>query len=147
MGLPTDAIEVATIARLRGDTSLQALIGSAAPLWNIFDFNGVPINQAFPFIAAAPIANQVGSAMTLEMNAVDTWIQISIYTQTGATGGFKQARGIASRIYDLFHRQALDLSASGFSNFFCLFENAPEEPQPDGITQHIPMRFKLMTQG
>jgi hypothetical protein len=41
----------------------------------------------------------------------------------------------------------LDLSASGFSNFFLLFENKLEMPGPDGISQQVIMRFHLMTQG
>jgi Protein of unknown function (DUF3168) len=148
MALPTLAIETAAMSRMRGDTTLQGLLtGSAAPLWSIFGLDGVPINQPFPYIAAGVPITQTGSAETMSTPGRDAFLQVSVLTQAGASGGFAQAWAIANRIDDLFNRKALDLSASGFSNFFLMLENALEQPQADGITQHIPMRFKLMTQG
>lgn len=148
MALPTLAIETAALARMRGDSTLQSLMTSGStPLYSIYGFDGVPTNQAFPYIAAGVPTTQAGSAETMSTPGKDVRLQISVLTQTGPDGGFAQAWGIANRIDDLFNRKALDLSASGFSNVFILFESAPELPQPDGITQHIPITFKLMTQG
>lgn len=148
MAIPVLAIETAAFARMRGDTTLQGLMTSgSAPNWSIYGFEGVPINQPFPYISAGVPVTQAGSAETMDTPGKDVRLQISVLTQSGASGGFAQAWEIANRIDDLFNRHALDLSASGFSNFFILFESAPELPQPDGITQHIPVTFKLMTQG
>lgn len=148
MGIPASAIEIAALARLRGDTTLQGLMTSAtASPWSIFPFGSVPINQAFPYIACGVPVNQVGTADVMALAGVDSELQISVLTQTGATGGFHTAWQIANRVNALFDRQALDISASGFSNFFLKFQSAPEMPQDDGLTQHIPMRFRLMTQG
>jgi len=148
MAIPVLAIETAAFARMRGDTTLQGLMTSgSAPNWSIYGFEGVPINQAFPYIAAGVPMTQAGSAETMGTPGKDVRLQISVMTQTGPDGGFAQAWAIANRIDDLFNRKALDLSASGFSNFFIMFESAPELPQSDGITQHIPITFKLMTQG
>lgn len=148
MALPTLAIETAALARMRGDSTLQSLMTSGStPLYSIYGFDGVPTNQAFPYIAAGVPTTQNGIAETMDMQASDAFLQVSVLTQTGPDGGFAIAWAIANRIHTLFHRKALDLSASGFSNFFCALENALEQPQADGITQHIPMRFKLLNQG
>jgi len=75
---------------------------------------------------------------------VDTYIQVSAITQAG---GIAKARAIAARIYSLTHEHALDLSASGFSQYFILFDNEQEVQEADGITQQVVLRFHLMTQG
>lgn len=148
MTLSTGPIQSAAIARYRADTTLQGLlVGSQAPLWNIYDANGVPTNTTFPYVVLYQITVQSGTAMTFAQDGQDVWTQVSVFTQTGADGGFSQARGIAKRVYDLTNRQPLDLSSSGLADVFLMFEASSEEPQPDGITQHIPMRFKHMTQG
>ena len=146
MTLPTGAIESALITRYRADAVLQGLLtGAASPTWNIFDANAVPINQPFPYVAVNVITEQLGTAFTAGRDSVDSFVQVSVFTQSGASGGFATARAIAIEIYAITHRQALDLSASNLSNFFLLFQDKQEIA--DGITQHIPIRFKLMTQG
>lgn len=148
MSLPTPDIQAGFIARYRGDTPLQGLLtGSVAPMWGVFDENGAPTNQPFPYVLVFPITSQSGTARTMGMDAVDTYMQISIVTQTGASGGFAQARAIAKQIYKITHMKALDLSANGFNQFFLLFDDEQEMPQSDGITQMIVHRYKLMTQG
>lgn len=148
MSLPTGAIQTAFIARLRGDTTLQSLlVGSTAPTWNIFDSGGVPVGQPFPYIVLFPILSQSGEDLSFGTDAVDTFVQSSVFTQVGASGGFSQARGIAKRIYDITHEKELDLSSSGFLQYLLLFDNEQEIPQADGITQLIATRWKLQTQG
>lgn len=148
MSLPTGAIQTAFIARLRGDATLQALLtGSTAPTWNIFDSGGVPVGQPFPYIVAFPILSQSGEDLSFGTDAVDAFVQSSVFTQSGASGGFSQARGIAARIYTLMHENALDLSLNGFNQYLLLFDNEQEIPQADGITQLIATRWKLQTQG
>lgn len=151
MGLPTAAIQAGLITRYRGDSALQGLlVGSVSPNWNIFDMGAVPTRQPFPYVAVYPITSMAGAAMTMVLPAVDTWVQVSIYTQNDGVimaRGFNQARKIAQRIYTLTDRQMLDLAASGFSNFFVLFEHEQELQEPDGLTQQIAHRYKFMTQG
>lgn len=148
MALPTRAIEIVALARMRGDATLQGMMtAGVTPLWSIYGFDEIPTNTPFPYIAAGVPTSQAGGAETMDMPGVDSWLQVSVLTQTGQTGGFAQAWSIANQVHELFNRKALDITASGFSNFFLLFENALEQPQADGITQHIPMRFKLMNQG
>lgn len=148
MALPTLAIETAALLRMRGDTTLQGLMTSgSAPLYSIYGFDGVPPLTAFPYIACGVPTTQNGSAETMDLQAADVFLQISVLTQTGLDGGFAIAWGIANRVHTLFDRQALTLVGGSASNFFCAFEQAPEQPQQDGLTQHIPMRFRLLTQG
>lgn len=148
MALPTGAIQTAFIARLRGDAPLQGLLaGSTTPTWNIFDSGGVPVGQSFPYVVVFPILSQSGEDLSFGTDAVDSFVQISVFTQVGASGGFSQARGIAKKIYDIVHEKALDLSSSGFNQYLLLLDNEQEVPQSDGITQLIAHRYKLQTQG
>jgi hypothetical protein len=147
VGLPTIAIQTAAITRYRADTTLQALLAGSSPLWNVFDENGAPTNTPFPYIVMHPVSSKRGTAFSMATDAVDSIFQIWIYTQQGASGGFSKVRQIEKRIYDITQKQPFDLSSSGFSNFFLLFQDSGETPPPDGITQPIIMQFQLMTQG
>jgi Protein of unknown function (DUF3168) len=150
MSLPTNAIQTALLLRLRADTTLQGLlVGSSSPSWSIYDEGGVPTNRAFPYITTYPITEQQGTGLVMGLDGVDSYVQVSVFTQTGASGGFAQARGIAAQAYKLLQPPAkpLDLSASGLSNFFCMSDNKTEQMGQDGISQQIVMRFHLMTQG
>lgn len=145
MSLPTAAIQTAAITRYRADTPLQGLlVGSVSPTWSIYDQMGVPTNTVFPYLVVFPITSQIGAAIAFGLDSVDTYIQVSAYTQAG---GFAQARAIIKRIYDITHEKAFDLSGSGFNQFSLMFDNEQEQPQQDGITQAIHHRYKLMTQG
>lgn len=148
MALPTAEIQSGFISRYRNDAPLQGLlVGSTAPTWNIFDATGVPTGQSFPYVVVQPITSQSGTAMVMGRDGVDTYMQVSVVTQTGATGGFAQARAIAKQIYFQTHLKPLDLSEDGFSQFFLQFDNEQEMGQQDGISQMIVHRYKLMTQG
>lgn len=147
MGLPTIAIQTAAITRYRADTTLQALLAGSSPTWNIFDENGAPTNTPFPYIVIYPISSTRGTAFVFGTDAVDSIFQVSVFTQLGASGGFSKARAVAKRVYDTTHKLPFDLSASGFANFFLLFESEQEIPSADGITQQIGVKFHLMTQG
>lgn len=145
MGLPTAAIQTGLITRYRADVPLQGLlVGATAPTWSVFDQGGVPTNQPFPYVVLFPITSQSGEDLSFGTDAVDSFVQVSTFTQAG---GIAKARAIAKRIYDITQERALDLSASGFSQYFILFDNEQEIPESDGITQHIAHRYKLMTQG
>jgi hypothetical protein len=150
MAIPTEAIETAFIARLRGDTTLQGLLtGATSPLWNIFDANGVPTNQPFPYVVVFPIMTQLGEDLSFGTDARDTFVQASAFTMPGASGGMKQARDIMGRIDALFFSEGkgipLDLSSSGFNQYLILPDNAIE--RPDEIVPSIDVRWKLQTQG
>lgn len=140
MGLPTTEIETAAITRYRADTTLTAQLASTIA---VYDEGAVPPGQAFPYITVSTITSQSGTALVFGTDAIDTWLQIAVYTQAR---GFAVARQIAKRVYTLTQQQSLSL-ANGFTNFFLLFERQQEREQPDGLSQQVTMRFKLMTQG
>jgi hypothetical protein len=148
MSLPTAEIQAGFMTRYRADTALQGLlVGSVAPTWNIFDAEGVPVGQPFPYVVVQPITSNLGTAFVMGTDGVDTYMQVSVVTQTGVTGGFGQARAIAKQVYKLTHPHPLDLSADGFSQFLLLFDDEQELGQGDGMTQMIVHRYKSMTQG
>lgn len=147
MGLPTIAIQTAAIARYRADTTLQGLLAGASPLWNIFDENGAPTNTPFPYIVIYPLSGTRGKALTFALDSVDSVFQVSVYTQASASGGLAKARAITKRVYDTTHKLPFDLSSSGFTNFYLLFQSEKVVPTTDGITQEIAVTFDLMTQG
>lgn len=147
MTLPTPAIITAALARYRSDATLQGLLGNPAhSSKSIFDSNGVPVGYPFPYIVVNILTEQEGTAETAAFDGVDSYMQVSVFTQTGPDGGFGQARGIAEQVHTLTNRRPLDLSANNLSQFFVKFKNKTEEAG-DGMRQHIPLLFQLMTQG
>ena len=145
MALPDGEIQAGLIARYRADAPLQGLlVGATAPEWSIYDQDGVPTGKVFPYVMLFPITSQLGTALAFGTDAVDTSMQVGVFTQAG---GFAQARAIVKQIYKITQGKPLDLSADGFNQFFLLFDDKQELPQEDGITQHIAVRWKLMTQG
>lgn len=149
MAMPNGEIMAALITRLRADTTLVGLLGNPAnPPGAIFDGGGgVPTNTPFPYIAVYIPTSQGGTTLAMGQDAVDSFVQISVFTQPGAGGGMKQARDIIKQAYKLTQAEPLDLSASGFAQFFLLFQNAQEqEPTQDGLTPMIAHRYHLMTQ-
>jgi hypothetical protein len=144
MSYPAAAIQTAIITRLRADTTLRGLLtGSVTPNWSIYDADGVPDGTPCPYIVTFPITNQSGEDLSFGTDAVDTYQQVSIFTESR---GYALARSIAARIYALLHMQTLNLSSSGFNNYNLLFDG-DQELSEDGVNQHIPMRFMLQTQG
>ena len=151
MGNPSRPIQREAVARLRGDAPLATLLGSPTnPPGAIFDNGGAATNSPYPLIIVWPILSESGTALSMGTDAVDVYVQISVWTQSGGVdAGFDEAEQIAARIYGLFQPPAdpLDLSGYGFTNFFLLFQNQIPGEQDDGQTQKIDMRFKLMNVG
>ena len=144
----TAAIQAALIARYRADASLQGLMtGASAPNWNIFDQGGSGnIVSVFPCIEVHPIAAQTGTAQAFGMDAMDVFVQVSVFTKSL---GFAQARAIASRVYALTHGPvAGNIPLQGFTNVLTVFDNRQElEQTTDALEQHIADRYKVWTQG
>src|SRR5229473_3389266 len=148
MALPTGEIEAAIISRLRGDTTLQTLLGTVTnPPGSVFDAGGLATNQPFPYIGVFPVTSARGTAKSFGMDSVDSIMQVSIFTNVGAPGaGFEAARALAKQVYALLQQQSLSL-ANGFRNFFIQFLSEQEIQEADGLTQHIVQRYQLKTQG
>lgn len=144
MGFPVGEIQTALIAAYRGDTTLQGLLGNPAnPPGNVFDADGIPTNLPVKYIVVQPVNSQKGAAFAMGTDAVDVFMQVSIFTQAN---GYATARAIAKRIYQLTDQVKFSL-ANGFINIMTLFEHGREMDQPDGITQGLIQEFKLWNQG
>jgi hypothetical protein len=146
MGLPVGEVQTAYITLYRGDTTLRGLLtGAVSPSWNVFDADGVPIAQPFPYVVVQMITASLGTVFAMGTDATDVWVQVSVFTQTGP-GGFTQARGIAKRV-DLLTQMVSVTLANGFTNVGTLREMYQEIPERDGITQHIAQRYKAWVSG
>ncbi len=144
MSLPTGEIQTALVARYRDDSTLQGLLGNPInPPGAVFDQGGVQTNQPFPYLVVYEITSISGTTLAMGQDAVDSYIQVSVFTQAG---GLSNARAIAKQVYALTQVKPVDLSASGFAQFFVLFENEQQKEEPDGLTQQIIHRYHFMTQ-
>jgi hypothetical protein len=150
MADPESVVQAATIARYRGDSTLQALmVGGSTPKWNIFDQGGRGEDDPviFPCIFLHPITGQPGRALAFGTDAMDLYVQVSIFTQSK---GFQQARAIAKQVYTLTHgRVASDFTLTGFSSLATLFDNRQEQEKTESgvLTQQIVDRYKWIIQG
>lgn len=138
------ATQVAIIARLRGDATLQALMtGATSPEWNIFDQGGADdISTVFPRIMVHPITTATGTVISMGDDAADVFTQVSTFT---SFEGFEQARAIDDRIYDLLHMPAgaAALTLSGFANTWTKSTGKHElEETTDRLVQHIARQFQ-----
>jgi hypothetical protein len=144
MGYPVAAIQTKIIERLRARVTLRTLLtGSTAPDWGIYDADGVPVGRACPYVVTFPITNQKGEDFSFDADAMDTFQQVSIFTELR---GMAQARAIGAEVYDEFDQKALDLSASGFNNYLLLFDQ-DQELAEDGTNQQLEQRYFIQTQG
>jgi len=141
-------VQIAAIARLRADATLQGLMTSGtSPEWNIFDQGGGGVTiPAFPYVYLHPFHMQLGTAQTLGQDANDIYLLVDSYTRSQ---GFDQARQIAARVYALLHGPiAGQLTLSKGSHVLALFDNRQElEEVQDGLVQRIADRYKLYVTG
>lgn len=148
MADPTATLQTSLVARYRSDPVLQSLMtGASAPEYNIFDQGGGGVLVAtFPYVLLHPIQTQSGATMAFGTDAVDSFVQVSVFTKTQ---GFAQARTIAARIYALTHGLlAAPLSLPGFATVLMLFDNRQElEEISDGLIQQVVDRYKFFVQG
>ena len=142
MAIPLSQIQTAAVTRARADAGIQAaMTGAVAPNWNILD--NVQVNQSFPYFYVGNLTAKLGTALTMQQNAHDVYVQFEIFSQYP---GMKELQGIVSVIDDAFNRKPLTLSG-GFNNFYLLFDNFVEIVESDGLTRHGSLRYLLMTQG
>jgi Protein of unknown function (DUF3168) len=142
MAIPLSQIQTAAVIRAKADTGIQvAMTGASAPNWNIYD--NVPTLQSFPYFYVGNQTLKQGTALTMDHNAHDIFLQFEIFSQYP---GMKELQGIVNAIDAAFNQKPLTLSG-GFNNFYLLFDNYVEVTESDGITRHGSLRYLLMTQG
>lgn len=145
MGYPTGEVQTAAMAVLRGDITLQGLLGNPAnPPGGIYDAGGVPMDTPFPYITVEPITTQEGTLLVMGTDAKDVYLQTSAFTKYL---GFSQARALTKQICSLFDPQRLLTLTGGFNNAFLAFDNAQELEDGDVGVRYVVARFKLYIQG
>lgn len=116
-----------------------ALDGTLASLGVTGVFDNVPENQAFDYISFGPTTE--GPDNTLGRRGYDIMQQIDIWSRQS---GFKMAQAILARMNTLLDQQPLTLASH--SHVFTMYDHAQELRDPDGLTWHIAVRYKIFTQ-
>lgn len=128
MSDPSLALQAATFAALVGATDAGS---------NVFD--RVPPEDPFPRIT-------FGEGQTLSDNAdcrrgSEVFLEVHVWTREV---GFPQAKRIASQVRDKLDDNMLKLD--GHVCDYLAFDSAQFLRDPDGITSHVAMTFRALTQ-
>lgn len=128
--------QVAIRARLRADATLDTLIGADRIL------DGVPDNTPYPYVTFGEKNTKPWDVFGTDGNED----QITLYVWSQAKGD-KEATDIGSRINELLHGYALDLSSDNFDTVLLQLDFADfGHREPDGRTRRAILRYKLITQ-
>lgn len=124
-------IQQAIYSTLTGDAILVGMITGV--------FDHVPENQPFPYVTMGE-GTEV-PFRTFGRNGSETTLTMHIWSQYE---GFKEALDILSRMNDLLDDQPL--AVAGYSTVLLLFEHADTMLDSDGITRHVPVRYRMVVQ-
>jgi hypothetical protein len=123
------ALQTAIYSRLSGDATLAAMVSGV--------YDHVPQGQAFPYVRIGNVTEvpdnlfgKVGRAAT---------VTISVFSQGQ---GYKEALTIAGRVQQLL--DGASLSVTGYACVDVSFEWSATLTEGDGITRHVPMRFRCL---
>ena len=125
------AIQKAVYERLSADSSLMGKVTG------IFDF--VPDNQEFPYVT-------IGEATTVPFATFSRFgeeatITLHIWSRYQ---GFKEIADIMDDLNRLLGHQ--DLQVIGYDTITCFYDFSETLREPDGITRHGVVRYRILTQ-
>lgn len=126
-----EQLQPAILAKLKGDATLMGMVTGV--------FDDVPQGQSFPFI-------QVGTATETPRNTFgrkgrEATITLDIFSRYQ---GFKEALQIYSRVDELLDGEPLTLQS--YQLVFLQNDGMNTILGPDGITRHIPARYRAFVQ-
>jgi hypothetical protein len=124
-------IQKAVYSKLTGDITLMGMIKGV--------FDDVPDNQPFPYITIGEATENPFN--TFERKGRDTTFTLHIWSQYN---GYKEALEILDRMNTLLDNETLPIA--GFSLVYCQFENAATIEESDGVTRHVPVRYRVVIQ-
>lgn len=132
--MPLGAWEVQTAiySRLTGDPTLSGLVGG-----RIFD--DIPQGSDFPYV-------RLGDENTTDDGGKDyvanqRAISVEVFSRYA---GSSEAKRVMSAVYDLLHEQGLTVSGQQVVLMRHEF-SSPVFMDPDGLSRHGSMRFRLFT--
>lgn len=114
---------------------------------------GVPVYDEPPETASLPYVT-IGEAVETQRNAFGRTgrkvsATIHVWTRSGgdfSQGGFAQGLGIAGTIDALLDDAALDLSADGWADVSCDFQQSQTLRDPDGVTRHVVLTYEVLVE-
>lgn len=125
-------IQKAVYAKLTGDATLMSKVTGV--------FDAVPQNQAFPYIVIGD-ATEVPWDHMGGKRGHETTMALHIWSRYN---GFAEALGILADVNRLLDRAAL--AVTGFATVQCAYEWSTTLRDPDGITRHVPVRYRLLVE-
>ncbi len=124
-------IQKAIYAKLTGDAVLMGKVAGV--------FDAVPPNQAYPYLVIGDatevpwdLFGTLGNEITMTMHI---WSRYA---------GFAEALNILAEINRVLNRAALVLT--GYNTFVCIYEWSETLRDPDGITRHVPVRYRIIVE-
>jgi hypothetical protein len=125
-------IQQAIYNRLTGDSALMTKVTG------VFDY--VPDNQAFPYVTLGEATSN--PYRTFSRFGEEVTITCHIWSRYD---GFKEALDILNEMNRLLADKD-DLSVTGYDLICCFYEFSETLRDPDGITRHVPVRYRLVVQ-
>ncbi len=118
---------------LSNDTTLGALVTG------VFDWGGVPESQAYPYVT-------IGDATEVPFNTLgkrgyQTTVTLHIWSRAL---GFAEVYSILARLNTLLDQEPLSLQTQ--THIFTMLDNTQTLDDPDGLTHHVAVRYRCLTQ-
>jgi hypothetical protein len=134
MSEPSTAVQAAIYTALSGDSTLKALTGGQARV-----FDTVPPNTPFPYLTIGE-DQSLDEGSICELDIFEYFATIHVWSRS-ANVGRVEAKTIAARAREVMKT----LSVSGFTVDRASCERLDHLRDPDGITAHsiLAMRFLL----
>lgn len=123
-------IQKTIYSMLKSDTSLMSKIKGV--------FDDVPDNQAFPYIVIGD-ATEV-PANTFGQNGYEATVTLHIWSRYK---GFAEALQILDEVNRILDGK--NIVCEGLGDVFCWYEFSETMRDPDGITRHIPVRYRIIS--
>lgn len=120
-------------------TEIQRAIFSALSALQVSVYDDVPQGASFPYVVIGE--DDSIPFDTDDSTGFDTELTIHIWSRYS---GMKEVKDIMSGIYSILNR--LELSVSGAHVVDCIFQYQDVLLDPDGITRHGIIRFRLTTE-
>lgn len=102
-------------------------------------FDETPPNTAFDYITFGPTLE--GPDNTFGLRGYDLVMHMDIWTQKP---GFKNAQATLARMNQLLDQQVLPLATH--THIYTMYDQSQPLREPDGLTRHLSVRYKIMTQ-